>query len=219
MENDDKCYVCGSTNIPVQHHSDPVSCFYDCPVCGRYEFYPVFSELESFDMNKLSSYLLYNGYKYSTEEYRYFTTMSKEKCDEYKKEFNQGKIEHGHPVRLEKENVENWYPKTFAEKVDNILLYFNSCFTHVGEFGTLADEELTSCLFVDRYDYKNGVKISRPPQQINDQKIYMMNFLHNEKYIIFMDREQNKKDYLDGRREPFALSPDGYARIDMLQNY
>lgn len=35
--------------------------------------------------------------------------MSKEQCNEYKKEFEQRHVTHGYPVRLEKENVENWY--------------------------------------------------------------------------------------------------------------
>ena len=124
-EQKDTCFVCGNQAYKGQN-VDPVSHFYSCPVCGRYEYYELFAELTEFNLNHLGAYLVYNGFRHGRGEYRYFTTMSKERCDEYKKNFELGDITHGHPVRLEKENVENWYPKTFSEKVDYILLYLNS---------------------------------------------------------------------------------------------
>lgn len=87
MENNGTCFVCGAKAY-MQHSMDPVKYFYSCPICGRYEYYVQFAGLTEFNLNHLSSYLLYNGFKKSMKEYRYFTTMSKERCDEYKKILN-----------------------------------------------------------------------------------------------------------------------------------
>jgi nucleoside 2-deoxyribosyltransferase len=163
-------------------------------------------------LNHLSSYLLYNGFKESMKEYRYFTTMSKERCDEYKKNFEHGDVTHGHPVRLENENVENWYPKTFAEKVDNILLHLNSRIRHMGEYVKLPKEEMISCLFVDRYDYKDGNHKKRTDDAIQAQMNYMIKFLVDRNYIL------SPQSWNGGENDrPITLSPEGYARVDAIQ--
>lgn len=61
-----------------QLNMNPVKYFYSCPVGGKYEYYVSFAELMCFDLNHLGSYLVYNGFKESLGEYRYFSTMSKE---------------------------------------------------------------------------------------------------------------------------------------------
>ena len=211
MESNGTCFVCG-TKAYMQHSMDPVKYFYSCPICGRYEYYVQFAELTEFNLNHLSSYLLYNGFKESMKEYRYFTTMSKERCDEYKKNFEHGDVTHGHPVRLENENVENWYPKTFAEKVDNILLHLNSRIRHMGEYVKLPKEEMISCLFVDRYDYKDGNHKKRTDDAIQAQMNYMIKFLVDRNYIL------SPQSWNGGENDrPITLSPEGYARVDAIQ--
>ena len=211
MESNGTCFVCGAKAY-MQHSMDPVKYFYSCPICGRYEYYVQFAELTEFNLNHLSSYLLYNGFKESMKEYRYFTTMSKERCDEYKKNFEHGDVTHGHPVRLENENVENWYPKTFAEKVDNILLHLNSRIRHMGEYVKLPKEEMISCLFVDRYDYKDGNHKKRTDDAIQAQMNYMIKFLVDRNYIL------SPQSWNGGENDrPITLSPEGYARVDAIQ--
>ena len=65
-------------NEQKQLNMNPVKYFYSCPVCGKYEYYISFAELTGFNLNHLGSYLVYNGFKESFGEYRYFSTMSKE---------------------------------------------------------------------------------------------------------------------------------------------
>lgn len=205
------CFVCGN-QATVQLVMDPVKYFYSCPICGRYEYYVSFAELTDFNLNYLGAYLAYNGFRESSNEYRYFSTMSKERCDEYKKEFEHGNRTHGHPVRLEIENVENWYPKSFSEKVDYILLYLNSKIPHWGEFIKLEKEELFSCLFVDRYDYVNGEYKRRSDDLLKNQAGYMINYLREQRLIKTPD-SWNGGEY----DRPITLAPAGYARIDILQ--
>lgn len=214
MSNDkDKCFVCGSEAYK-ESNADPVKYFYSCPVCGKYEYYPVFGELTDFNLNHLSSYLLYNGYKSSSRfsEYRYFSTMREEQCEKYQSEYYNGNIEHGCPIYLSKENVENWYPKTLAEKIDYILLYLNSRSSYMGEEIRLNKEEALSCFFIERYDSLTGRK--REAGDLIKQFTYVFDYLVRQEYI------KNEKDNIGSvitYNDPFILEPNGYARIDMLQ--
>ena len=92
-----ECPVCRSkaSCFPGYQHD---SVFYDCPVCGRYEF-----TLNGFRIQKnnhLAPYLYYNRFRGGLlhSEYRYHTTMDKELCDTYKRNFEDGDITNGHPV-------------------------------------------------------------------------------------------------------------------------
>ena len=86
------CPVCGNRcESYSDYSSDKV--FYDCPICGRYEL-----TSDSFSLinnNMLASYLFYKRFLGHQEESerRYHTTLGKEKCDEYKKEFEKGQQE------------------------------------------------------------------------------------------------------------------------------
>lgn len=64
-------------------------------------------------------------------EYRYHTTLDKETCDKYREEFDNGNNSHGRPVHIDQDIIENWYPKTFTERVDYILLYLNAHIKHI----------------------------------------------------------------------------------------
>lgn len=89
-------------------------------------------------MNHLASYLVYHRYlSENGVEYRYNTVLDKDKCDEYKKEFHEGKNTHGLPVHMNMEMVEAWYPRNFSERVDYILLYLNNIMPHIGQQVTL----------------------------------------------------------------------------------
>ena len=82
------CPVCGS-QASAQQNYDSVCVFYMCPVCGRYEI--TYSGMDLLNNTKLASFLFYNRFKKTgSPEYRYHTTLSKEKCDEYKKGFEEG---------------------------------------------------------------------------------------------------------------------------------
>lgn len=211
-----KCFVCNSKAY-LNHDMDPIKYFFTCPVCGRYEYYPLVTELTDFNMNHLGAYLVYNGFRHnsSVSEYRYFTTMSKEKCDLYYEKFKKGDTSHGHPVKLLKENVEAWYPKTFAEKVDQILLYLCSKIKFMGDYILFDKEEMYSSFFVDRFDENSGEYKRLSDECLTTQKDYMQTFLISENYI-------KTKFTNDGYNEwnienPISLTPNGYARVDMLQ--
>ena len=102
----------------------------------------------------MAAYLVYHCYKNTVTknkpEYRYHTVRDKEWCDENRKEFEQGKNIAGRPVHLDESIVENWYPKTFSERVDNILLYIAHHTEHIGQPLQLSVNQLLNVLFVDK---------------------------------------------------------------------
>ena len=117
MSQNAQCPICESNAVSQPNH-DTLTVFYTCPVCGRFEYSPT----EQINKNYLAAYLAYHAFHQSnTIEYRYHTGLDKESCDKYRKEFDEGKRDHGRPVHMDKDIIENWYPKTFSERIDNIL--------------------------------------------------------------------------------------------------
>ena len=213
------CPVCGSeASCSSDYRTSMV--FYDCPVCGRYELLWASGKL-SFDLNHLASYLVYHRFSSSdVVEYRYHTVRVKEECDKYKEEFKKGNNIEGHPVHMDNDMVETWYPKTFAERVDRILLYFSAKATHIGQTFSLSYEEMISVLFVDRYDirrYRNSGNISKFEKRDDDdcsrEAQYMLDCMRKRGLIeyVFVASEEEAID--------ITITPEGYARIDELQKY
>lgn len=210
-----KCPVCG-TEATVSRDFDRVLVRYGCPVCGRYEL-GVCGFQEELDENHLASYLLYHKFD-GDFEYRYHTVLNKDDCDKYREEFDNGKGSRGRPVHMDADMIENWYPKTFSERVDCILLFLNSRIKHIGHWVTLNYQESLSALFVDRKELDEsssygGVRewIDRDPNHCRHERRYMLDYLKKCSYIEYT----NKTD--DGDCVTISLTPEGYARVDMLQ--
>ena len=214
-----KCPVCNSASS--LYYLDPLNTqyFYDCPVCGRYEVIEP-GLFEGLDINHLASYLFYHRFKSNRipSEYRYHTTLSKELCDKYKSEFEQGNGKNGHPVHMDGELVENWYPKSFSERIDYILLLIGSQIKHVGQQIVYNEQEAMSLLFVDRKDKDttalsptHGQMLERDQQECRDEAKYMLDSLQSSSYIEYSFGSQ------DDEALYIRLTPKGYERVDQLQ--
>lgn len=219
MERETKCLVCGTVATRSADFRKGLD-FYECPVCGRYEVSP-YGLASCFDLNHLASYLVYHRFAFeNVVEYRYHTTLSKEACDKYQEEFEQGKKLNGHPVHMNGDIVENWYPKTFSERVDKILLYLAAKNKHIGQTISLGYGEILSVLFVDRYeitrDVGTGAAIKgadRDADNCEDEARYMLDCLKKRGLIeyVFVSTDDEAVD--------ITLTPEGYARVDELQKY
>lgn len=53
---------------------------------------------------------------------------------------------------MDKDIIENWYPKTFAERVEYILLYISNHTQHIEQRLILNYHQMYSLLFIDRYE-------------------------------------------------------------------
>lgn len=199
------CPVCGTTT-PCHVNYDRDLVFYRCPVCGKYQLGAYWQERNHFDMNHLAAFLAHNAYASADDfEQRYYTTVSKEICDELQKEGR------GHPVHIDSEIVEAWYPKSFSEKVDHILLYISNHAPHLGQTVHFSAEQLYSFLFIDRYELSSGKAVLRSDDDLQQEGNFMLRCLTEQGYI---------ENYLGLRcndTPPITLMPSAYARIDEIQ--
>lgn len=214
MGNTKSCPICGAEATAHPDYEKSLV-FYNCPVCGRFELSPH----NRMNYNKLASYLLYHAFRAENyAEYRYHTELEKELCDQYRKEFDSGNNTHGRPVHMDTELVDAWYPKTFSERVDNILLYLGTHIPHIGQKITLEWHKLLSILFVDRYDVEPALhnpnylnQTQRDDGDCDLEVQYMLNYLQNSGYIEWIPGSTGDD------AEAISLTPQGYARIEILQ--
>lgn len=211
MINRIECPVCKSEATYQPDNKRDLS-FFMCPVCGRYEF----GENNVFNENHLPSYLFYNAFMKTMlrgVERRYHTSLSKEKCDEYRKGYEQGDISNGFPVHMDNEIVEAWYPKSFAERVDDVLMYICAHTEHVGQQISISFYGMLSLLFVDRKEREpfTGNTLWRGDNECKEDAIFLLDYLKDSGLIT----------YYFGPTMDVALclrlSPKGYARVDEIQ--
>ena len=214
MEQVKKCPMCNSDSSAFRK-IDRFATFYSCPVCGRYEICDF--NFNRIDHNHLSAYLVHNRFMGNARDYRYHTDLDKEICDKYKKEFEKGILTHGHPVHIDSDIVENWYPKTFSERVDYIMLFLNTQIKHIGQRVSMGYNELLSVFFVDRKEHEDpmvydvGTYKTRDNDDCIQELQYMLDYLVKCSYIEYT-YGPNEEEWVD-----ISILPDGYARIDILQ--
>lgn len=139
------CLICG--NKHASYRSDAVSSanIMECPICGRYILHSA-SALKRYEKNseikqKIKLYLFYH----KNENYKFIGTD-----DEFEdirlcgsREIEKLKVKH-----ITLEQIQNWYPKTFAEKTDKILLYLAQRSNYDGEDIKLSKKEATLLFFM-----------------------------------------------------------------------
>lgn len=212
MEKEVKCPVC-DTVAYCQPDYDRDLIFYSCPVCGRFQL----DAYEKLNRNHLAPYLLYNGFRHGLSEYRYHTVLEKETCDKYRKDFDNGNNTHGRPVHMDEDIIENWYPRTFNERIDKILLFLDSRISHIGQQISFSYQELLSALFVDRKEYNQpsinstGSWIARNPDDCEHEIEYMLKYLEKCSYVEYTDGI-SEEEWIE-----ISLTPEGYARVETLQ--
>lgn len=199
------CPVCGATTLFHVNH-DRLLTFYCCPACGKYQVGVYWKEHGHFNMNHLAAFLVHNAYDSADDfEKRYYTTASKKICDELREEGL------GYPIHIDSDMVETWYPKSFAEKIDRILLYLHKRAPHIGQTNHFPPQTLYSFLFVDRYDLVNGQYVLREDDAIEAEAKFVISCLIKQDLIA----EGGRLPFAAAQR--FTLTPRGYARIDEIE--
>lgn len=210
------CPLCGKTaeasDSNVIENKEIIWDFTYCKVCGRFELSEANDDLKKFNRDHLISYLVYNGI-HDPNAFPYYTTRPKEWCDKWREEFDKGNKEHGRPIHLSPEIVENWYPKTIAERVDRILKYIADNTPHMGSFIQYGkDERLYSVLFVDQHEMKGIDEENIPSTQIESQFKFIIEYLIKKEYINISK--------IGARLSPhdcISLTVDGYSRVEELE--
>lgn len=210
-----KCPICGKEEIDISCDSvKDKYFFYRCPNCGNFfapdinydlaikypNAYPDFN----YDRNHLKCYLFYNNF----EKRPFFASQEQfEKLDKtgYKNIYN-----------LTPEMVENWYPKTFTDKVDLILLWIADHSSFMGEKIKIPVQQLHKLFFMKNPIFSENVNEVKFIQELN----YIGEFLQKEELIKTFD---NISGYSFGKTILFnnglslVLLNKGYNKIYDLQ--
>lgn len=209
MHTEIPCPVCQSS-APCYIVHKPEAQHFRCPVCGEFEW-SAEDHINPINKNQLSAYLAYHAIIYKSGEDRYYTTLDKRFCDKYNEDYRNGDISHGRPIHIDADVVANWYPKSFAEKIDHILLYISSHAPHLGQTVHFSAEQLYSFLFIDRYELSSGKAALRSDDDLQREGNFMLECLAQQGYI------QNRLGLQCNKAPAITLMPSAYARIDEIQ--
>lgn len=206
MITEARCELCGSVLDNIDTSRDERYC--DCPVCGCYiQCKPLAQLAENYDLNHLTSFLAYNGFKNGFGGNHYILIPNDDCADNYKTTSSD--------IPLRNPDVENWYPKTFAEKVDCILLFLDKKSSRFGQAIPLNRGEWYSAFFTIReYDYNSSHAILS--SDCNAQTLYIIDYLDSQGYIKMNNERLLRSETLENI-ESITIMPKGYARIDTLQ--
>jgi len=205
------CAICNNkASKQIDHDKDLV--FFHCEVCGRYQLNPFNNKPR--DYNKMASYLIYHKYS-ETFDRRYNTELSKEECDKYKEIYEKGEPQHrGIPVHMDANLINTWYPRTFSEKIDNIMLLFNSRMKHLGQKIEISTNEMPSILFMDRVEKVNELTKDISWRDIGDvleECDFMLDCMKEAGYINYESAISVDDSY------EIQITAQGFQRIDELQ--
>lgn len=161
-----------------------------CPCCGAFTITEVAEE--NMNRDKVASWLYYHA-KYDNSQKR-FTSYY------YISERDMGKADAHYITLME---IENWYPKTFSDKVDNYLLMLYSRTERLGDKKRFTANEAVSACFGKRI-------IDSLNQRMKVESINQCG-----EFVSYLIR----KGYLrsDSLYDSVSLSPDGLQRVDELQ--
>ncbi len=192
------CPVCGTKSKCTREESNILFC--DCPSCGRYKIVGLADKSDAVvpdDYDKLASYLYYNGKRNRPIDDDFFFNFIGTKM-----QFEQMYFENPWCYHVTKAIVDNWYPKTFSEKVDIFLLELVSRADYVNETIRFSKEQLESACFVLRHPKES---VRSDSDFVKKQVDFLIQYLVEQAYIL--------------EAEPYGykLLSKGYERIDSLQ--
>lgn len=166
---------------------------YECPNCGRY----IIADYTTFegDKHKIMSFLFYN--KSKNVNWTCFLG-NEEQYKQYLKD-RQSDIEISN---ITSQMVEEWYPNTFKDKVDLILLKLDEFSEYEGAYIYINDfaKQLFFCKDI-------RAKAVQEDYDITVQIEYMIDYLTNNELLINVGGGC------------FQLTPKAYERIYVLQKY
>jgi nucleoside 2-deoxyribosyltransferase len=189
--NENECPICGGEVNYRNNAIDDTSV--DCKACGRFCLF----WQHKINKNILASFLYYKSLDYKT--HFYFIGPQEPYNRIQKKEPNTRWITG--------EGAETWYPKTFNDKINEILLGFAKMSKYNGDWFQLSPEQLYSAFFVKRYD-EDGGDFGNAGSFV--QLKFMIDYLISGMLISSHPIAFN---------EPYQINllPEAFKRIDELQ--
>lgn len=188
MDFNDKCCICGGDAYVKTDPSEiAVSTFLECEACGRVLMYE-----HSINNDSLAPFLYYKCKISQNTDEKYLCFLGSKENFEKK----QKKYPYAHFVS--NEEVDIWYPRTFSEKIDKILLGFSEFSKYDGNSIEMKYEPYCSAFFVKRYNSDGSETTS---EERNKQIKFIENYLLENKFIE------------GGMDSSITLLPEGFKRI------
>jgi nucleoside 2-deoxyribosyltransferase len=194
MEKEVYCPLCNS-KATVARVSNFNLAGYECETCGNFVINGW--DLEKIDKDLFASYFFYNDDLISesdTNAIIFYFIGTQETFDRLKEQYPKARL-------LTIEEVENWYPKSFNEKIDTILLGLSKLSSFIGSEITLSNEQFFSLFFVQR----NNINGEKTQSNLLLQKKFFLDYLSSQNYIKNLTANS------------LMLLPEGWQRIDELQ--
>lgn len=192
------CPICGRKKYNMYQDGHTICC--ECISKDKSILFDINEIPTQEELNKLATYILYTKKDLTICRYYY---CSNEKYEDIVKNEPWKYIKHISP-----EEVEAWYPRTFAQKIDKILLYLGSNTRYFGqEFRSNNSWEIKKLFFINDLGFSN---------ETTQELKYFANYLFEEKYL-----EGKRIDRFiisnNGAHCNLTLSPKALARVDELQ--
>ncbi len=195
------CPYCGAENLSVRSGVNLLHVTIDCPSCGSYEIKTKPNMTNEDIKDEVASYLYYHSINsFPNKNYPFKNFLGEKTLYDAKI------VDCNNIAYVSKEAILSFQPKTFADRIDRVLLGFAEQTGFLGEKVKLLESQLYSALFIKRHD-TDGNKLNE--NDITAQLHEIINYLEENKYIEYY--------YHEG--PIFILKPDGWKRVDELQKY
>lgn len=211
MTEKSKCLICDCSIDGEMVKYDGERHFVKCPICGSYTL-PLTSTIRMngkychdfgavFDADKLTAYL----YHHKTED-RFAFVGSESAFEQYKKSKPESTA-----FLVTPETVDNWYPKTFEERINCILLQWAKQSKFIGDSVKVNIEEFNPFFFL--YNVPKS-------EDWRKETKFMLCYLDSEgflEYPIFSDKYVDAKVLEARGHATLTLSAKGWAKVYDLQ--
>lgn len=192
------CPYCG-TEASAQNDDNFTYVFVECPTCGRFKYQAYPNTIGADIRDKVASFLYYTGTIEEHDDFRFFNFIGT------KSTFDDNYEKYPWCYFASIPEIEAFYPRTFSERIDRILLGMAKRSEFFGNKITYTRNQLLSAMFVRRFNNKGeAIDKSVVDYQLNE----ICQYLDENKYI-----EAHVSDGI----YTFVIKVDGYKRIDELQ--
>lgn len=207
-----KCLICGDEFGSLSYDNNLIYQYHNCNICGKYIIPPrsllLWNDVgikNPYNKQKLASFLYYHK---KPNIYYFLGTNT-----EYGNYLKYNPISES--VLVTSEQVENWFPKTFSERIDRILLYFAQKTNYIGEIKEYIYLNLTDIFMIEMPPNLDCSRINLEGTTYFNQLIYYLNYLKTNEIISSYD--ESNLPPLWSTKIPIQISPKGYEKVYELQ--
>lgn len=198
-EKEINCPYCGSKATASNNETFTYK-FVECPTCGRYEYQSCPNTFGAEIKDKIASYLYYTGKAEKHSDYRFYNFIGDKSVFDKKHETQSWSN------YVSVDEIEAFYPKTFSERIDRILLAIANMSSFIADVVELTNAQAYSAFFVKRHDEQGECLGER---DVTSQYRTILDYLTDNNYLSVGKDDNNSLR--------FMLKPKGWQRVDELQ--